>query len=194
MIVTHRDKDHSGGIVAVQEAVPIGRTLSSVAELPGERCLAGQAWEWDGVRFTMLHPEAGDYAGKAVKTNNMSCVLRVENASGSALLTADIEARDEQALLLRSPELLASNVLLVPHHGSNTSSTPDFIAAVGARAAIIPVGYRNRFQHPRPEVVARYANAQVWRTDRDGAVRVHLASGLPLSSYRAEYRRYWHRQ
>ena len=194
LIVTHRDKDHAGGVVAVQEAVPIGRTLSSVPELPGERCVAGQSWEWDNVRFTMLHPASSDYERKAVKTNNMSCVLRVENAFGSALLTADIEARDEQALLLRSPELLASNVLLVPHHGSNTSSTPDFIAAVDAREAIIPVGYRNRFQHPRPEVVARYANAQVWRTDRDGAVRVHLASGLPLSSYRAEYRRYWHRQ
>ncbi|TXH22470.1 MAG: competence protein ComEC, partial [Elusimicrobia bacterium] len=130
-----------------------------------------------------------------VKPNHLSCVLRIANASGSVLLTADIEARDEQALLRRAPDRLASDVLLVPHHGSTTSSTPDFVAAVGAREAIIPVGYRNRFQHPRPEVVARYGNSRLWRTDRDGAVRVVLAGDRPsLSAYRDEYRRYWHGQ
>ncbi|MCQ1549675.1 MAG: DNA internalization-related competence protein ComEC/Rec2 [Candidatus Accumulibacter phosphatis] len=194
LIVTHRDKDHSGGIVAVQEAVPIARTLSSLPELPGERCQAGQVWEWDGIRFTILHPDAAAYGHQAARTNHMSCVLRIENAFASILLTSDIEARDEQALLDRAAPLLRSDVLLVPHHGSATSSTPDFVAAVGAREAIIPVGYRNRFQHPRPEVVERYSGSRVWRTDRDGAVRIRLASGLTLSAYRAEYHRYWHGQ
>jgi competence protein ComEC len=192
LIVTHRDKDHSGGVVAVREALPPARMLSSVAELQPERCVAGQAWQWDGVRFTILHPVDGDYDRQAAKTNHMSCVLRVENAAGSVLLTSDIEARDEQALLARSPALLASDVLLVPHHGSATSSTPAFIAAVGAREVVIPVGYRNRFQHPRPEVVERYSASRVWRSDRDGAVRISLAGGISLSSYRTAYRRYWH--
>jgi beta-lactamase superfamily II metal-dependent hydrolase len=97
LVVTHRDKDHSGGVVAVEEALPIGRRLSSVPELQPERCVAGQAWEWDGVRFTMLHPAAADYERQAVRSNNMSCVLRIENAFGAVLLTSDIEARDEQA-------------------------------------------------------------------------------------------------
>jgi competence protein ComEC len=194
LIVTHRDKDHSGGLVAIREALPIGRLLSSLPELEGERCIAGQAWEWDGVRFTMLHPDATDYPRKGGKTNNMSCVLRLENASGSVLLTSDIEARDEQQLLARAPELLHSDVLLVPHHGSGTSSTPAFIAGVGAREVIIPVGYRNRYQHPRPDVVARYAGSRVWRSDADGAVRVQLVGRLDLSSYRSDYRRYWQGQ
>ncbi|MBL8395980.1 MAG: DNA internalization-related competence protein ComEC/Rec2 [Candidatus Accumulibacter sp.] len=194
LIVTHRDKDHSGGVAAVEEALPIGRRLSSVAELQPEPCVAGQSWQWDGVRFTILHPVAGDYERKAARSNNMSCVLRIENASGSVLLTADIEARDEQALLTRSGAALGSDVLLVPHHGSGTSSTPEFIAAVAAREAIIAVGYRNRFQHPRPDVVERYAASRVWRTDRDGAVRIDLADGLALSSYRTGQRRYWHGQ
>ena len=120
-------------------------------------CIRDRAWDWDGVRFTILHPQADDYEHKAAKTNNMSCVLRIENASGSILLTSDIEARDEQALLARAADRLRSDVLLVPHHGSATSSTPAFIAAVGAREVVIPVGYRNRFQHPRPEVVERYS-------------------------------------
>jgi competence protein ComEC len=192
LIVTHRDTDHSGGVIAVQEALPIARTLSSLPELVGERCVAGQTWNWDGVHFTILHPQADDYQRKAARSNNMSCVLRIENAFGSVLLTSDIEARDEEALLARATDPLRSDVLLVPHHGSGTSSTPDFVAAVGAREVIIPVGYRNRFQHPRPEVVERYAGSRVWRSDRDGAVRIDLASGIALSSYRSEYRRYWH--
>jgi competence protein ComEC len=78
--------------------------------------------------------------------------------------------------------LLRSEIRLVTHHGSGTSSTAEFIAAVGAREAIIPVGYRNRFQHPRPDVVERYAGSRVWRTDRDGAMRVRLASEASLTS------------
>ena len=194
LVVTHRDKDHSGGLVAIRESVPVGRLLSSLPELDGERCLAGQAWEWDGVRFTMLHPAAAAYQSQSSKTNSMSCVLRLENASGSVLLTSDIEARDEQQLLARVPELLPSEVLLVPHHGSGTSSTPAFIAGVGASDVIIPVGYRNRYQHPRAEVVARYAGSRVWRSDADGAVRIELAGGVALSAYRREHRRYWHGQ
>jgi competence protein ComEC len=194
LIVTHRDKDHSGGVIAIEEALPIGRRLSSVPELQPERCVDGQHWEWEGVRFSLLHPTATDYARKLPKTNHLSCVLRIENAFGRVLLTADIEARDEQALLARAPALLRSEVLLVPHHGSGTSSTAEFIAAVGAREVIFPVGYRNRFQHPHPDVVERYAGSHVWRTDRDGAIRVRLAGHPALGAYRSEYRRYWHGQ
>jgi competence protein ComEC len=190
----YRDKDHAGGLVAIRESVPVGRLLSSLPELDGELCVAGQAWEWDGVRFTVLHPEATAYQSQTSKTNNMSCVLRLENAFGSVLLTSDIEARDEQQLLARAPELLRSEVLLVPHHGSGTSSTPAFVATVAAREVIIPVGYRNRYQHPRPDVVARYAGSRVWRSDADGAVRIELSGGVALSAYRREHRRYWYGQ
>lgn len=198
LVVTHRDTDHSGGLVAVQDAVPITRTLTSMPELAGERCANGQSWEWDGVRFTMLHPDAADYARtarqKEAKSNNMSCVLRIENAAGSVLLTSDIEAVDEQALLARSPALLRSDVLLAPHHGSRTSSTPDFVAAVGAREVVFPVGYRNRFNHPRPDIVERYAGSRLWRTDHDGAVRIALGSVIDLSAYRQVRQRYWYGQ
>jgi competence protein ComEC len=194
MVVTHRDKDHSGGVVAVQEALPIVRTLSSVAELSGEACVAGQHWAWDGVRFAVLHPEANVYEKPVRKTNNVSCVLSIENAAGRVLLTSDIEAVDEQALLARSPAALRSDILLVPHHGSRTSSTPEFVAAVGARDAIFPVGYLNRYGHPRPEIVEHYKGSRLWRTDRDGQVRITLSGNIGLSAFRQEHRRYWHGQ
>jgi len=162
MAISHRDKDHSGGVAAVQSAMPIDRLLSSIPELGGDKCHAGQRWEWDGVRFLILHPDSADYADPAKKPNNLSCVLRIETAGGSMLLPADIEADDEQALIERSSSLLRSTVLLVPHHGGNGSSTPEFIDAVAAHDVIFSAGYRNAFKHPRPEVQERYAASQPW--------------------------------
>jgi len=192
LIVSHRDKDHSGGLTAVQSSLPVNRLLTSITGLNGEPCAAGQDWEWEGVRFAILHPESGDYALKSKKPNNLSCVLRISNVSGSVLLTADIEAEDEKALLVRSPDVLHSAALVVPHHGGSGSSTPNFITAVGAREAIFSAGYRNAFNHPRPDVLERYSASRPWRTDHDGAVRIVLADSTEVSAWRKERRRYWH--
>lgn len=108
------------------------------------------------------------------------------------LLTSDIEAVDELALLARDTAALRSDVLLVPHHGSRTSSTPAFIAAVAAQQVIYPVGYRNRFGHPRADIVARYGDTPSWRTDRHGALTVRLAEDAIVSAYRETHRRYWY--
>ena len=207
VIVTHQDSDHSGGAEAVLEALPVGWLMSSlefahplsaapVAALP---CQAGQSWEWDGVRFSMLHPDAAQYQAPTRKANDMSCVLKIANAFGSALLTSDIEAVSERALLARYGSeqggALRSDVLIAPHHGSRTSSTPEFIAAVGAREVIFPVGYRNSFRHPRPDVVERYrlSGATLHRTDLQGALTLRLAAaGRSIVAARSERQRYWH--
>ncbi len=200
MVVSHADRDHSGGVMSVSEELPVGWLLSS---LPGDheistlplahrRCRDGETWDWDGVRFELLHPATPDYE-RFRKSNDLSCVLRITAAGRSLLLTSDIEARAEAALLARGRERLAAEVLLVPHHGSRTSSTPEFVAAVGAQEAIFPVGYRNRFGHPKAEVVARYEGVRQWRSDRDGAVSVQLGrGGINIEAERATRRRYWH--
>jgi len=200
MVVSHADRDHSGGALSVTEELPVGWLLSS---LPGDheistlplaqrRCRDGETWDWDGVRFELLHPATPDYE-RFRKSNDLSCVLRITAAGRSLLLTSDIEARAEAALLARGRERLAAEVLLVPHHGSRTSSTPEFVAAVGAQEAIFPVGYRNRFGHPKAEVVARYEGVRQWRSDRDGAVSVQLGrGGINIEAERATRRRYWH--
>jgi competence protein ComEC len=201
MVVTHNDTDHSGGAASVVGSFELDALYSSLGArhpLQGlvaapRRCLAGQSWEWDGVRFEVLHPAPADYAAR--RANHLSCVLRVASAGGAMLLTGDIERAAEAAMLARDAAALRAEVLLVPHHGSRTSSSAEFLAAVGPAAAIAPAGYRNRFGHPDPEVVARYRamGVRVFRTDRDGAVTARLgAGGFALAAERQARRRYYH--
>jgi competence protein ComEC len=203
LVVTHQDTDHSGGAEAVLDAVPVSWLMSSLtyehrfSALPvaALSCSAGQEGEWDGVRFEVLHPLAQQYAAPTRKTNDMSCVIKVSNAYSQVLLTSDIEALSEQALLARDAGRLHAEVLIVPHHGSRTSSTPEFIAEVGAREVIFPVGYRNHFGHPRPDVVERYrqSGARMYHTDLEGALTLHLdAPSAQIVTERSERRRYWH--
>ena len=194
LVITHADSDHAGGLASLQAALPIGGLLSSWPEAGGEPCQAGQRWEWDGVEFAVLHPLAEDYAaGRA--SNNLSCVMTVTTGDHRLLLTADIEAVDEASLLARAPAAIAADVLLVPHHGAKTSSTQPFVSAVGARHVLFSAGYRNRFAHPRSEVIERYAEggARIWRTDRDGALAIVLrADGVAVTAWRQARQRYWY--
>ena len=200
MVISHADKDHEGGAASVLAAMPVALLKTSLPfEHPlsaqpvrHELCVDGDAWEWDGVRFEMLHP-AGEPLSR--KSNDLSCVLRVAAGGHRMLLTSDIEAVSEQALLARHGQRLAAEAMTAPHHGSKTSSTAEFIAAVGAREVVFPVGYRNRFGHPKEEVLARHAaaGARLHRTDRDGAVSLLLSPlGVAVRHERAESRRYWH--
>jgi competence protein ComEC len=213
LMLSHRDSDHVGGAASLAAALPVGvlhssletghALLASGAEQQQQRCLAGQQWDWDGVHFELLHPQAEAYQ-QAVKSNAMSCVLRVsggatagaQSTGRSALLTGDIEAAQELALLQRVPAAaLRADVLLVPHHGSKTSSTEAFLAAVAPQVALVQAGYRNRFGHPAPAVLARYqalgiqtlaspdCGAWQWRS-LDGAWQCQRQRSL----------RYWHRR
>jgi competence protein ComEC len=200
MIVSHNDLDHAGGALSILGAMPVDLVLSSLAaghpivsRAPlHQRCLAGQGWVWDGVAFDILHPVRADYAAPG-KVNDLSCVLRVQTAHGSILLTGDIEKSAEAEILAREATL-ASTILVAPHHGSRTSSTPQFIAAVAPAITVFTVGYVNRFGHPRADVVARYAQhgSAVMRTDETGAIRFGFdAGGVSVDAYRSSHARYW---
>ena len=200
MIVSHDDMDHTGGALSVLQALPVewlGTSLPETDPLPlfadrAFRCEAGQAWTWDGVRFEMLHPDPPSYE-KRMKDNDRSCVLKITAASGSVLIPGDIERRAEETLL-RAGAVLSADVLIAPHQGSNTSSTPAFVQNVNARSVVFPVGYRNRFGHPHPSVVERYKErgSTLYRTDSDGAVLITFGvQKIHLQRYRALYRRYW---
>jgi competence protein ComEC len=202
MIVTHSDNDHSGGALSilrdirtgwVLSSLPAGHPIAAVARQHAH-CIAGQNWEWDGVRFEMLHPTAASYDNAALKPNARGCTLRITAKGGGILLPADIEAAQESALLATVPQALPADILLAPHHGSGTSSTPAFLAAVRPQHAIFQAGYRNRYHHPRADVLDRYRalGAGIWRTDESGAVSMEVDAALQISAYRQKHARYWH--
>jgi competence protein ComEC len=202
LIVSHDDNDHSGGAASVLDAMPVAWLASSLGHdhplfehaSRHIRCFAGQEWEWDGVHFSMLHPTWDSYADSKVTDNNRGCVLKVTSMHGSLLLPADIERAAEVELLERSSDHLRADVLVVPHHGSKTSSTPDFLHAVEPSVAIFTVGYRNRFGHPKAEIVEQYRilGSRLYRSDQDGAVLLDFsAHGIGLILWREAHRRYW---
>lgn len=199
LLLSHRDTDHVGGAAALMQALPVAELRSSLedehpllrAGPPVRRCEAGQAWQWDGVRFEVLHPTAADYRA-GLKPNDLSCVLRVTSAGGPrALLAGDLEAEQERALVRRTPDLRA-DVLLVPHHGSKTSSSPELLAAVRPAVGLVQAGYRSRFGHPAPPVLARYQTAgiPVVATPACGAWQWQSATGRGRCQ-RDLVRRYW---
>ena len=204
LVISHDDHDHTGGVHSVLQAVPVASMLSSLNDFdpllllgPEERrCHSGLSWNWDGVMFEILHPPRGTDVAVRKKSNDRSCVLKISAGGGSVLIAADIERRSERLLLDTAAAALRADVLVVPHHGSRTSSTGDFVRAVAPLAVIFPVGYRNRFRHPHPEVVERYteAGSSSHRTDLDGAITFELGPGrsLVINRHRDRYLRYWH--
>lgn len=198
VIVTHDDNDHAGGAASVLGNFEVGELRSSLARghpllalAPFARpCRAGESWSWDGVAFAFLHPENL----QAKKANNLSCVLKVTAGGRSMLLTGDIELAAESDLVARDAPALAADVLLVAHHGSRTSSSREFLAAVRPAIAVISVGYRSRFGHPSMEVLERLdaLNVRVLRSDVHGAVTVFLSRHFDIRTERADRQRYWH--
>jgi competence protein ComEC len=198
IVISHQDSDHSGGAPAVMDMQPQADVLTSIAaEHPlqqlgtMQRCERGQSWLWDGVQFEVLHPSAADYERK-LKPNALSCVLRVRTDHASALLAGDIEAAQEQDLL-QSGQALQADWLLVPHHGSATSSTQAFLETVQPSMAVVQAGYRNRFGHPRPDVLQRYSDlgVQVVQTPRCGASVWRSEQPKLVQCERNQRQRYW---
>ncbi len=183
MMISHTDNDHRGGAPAVRRLMKVNKEMGALA---GESCNRGQNWAWDGVHFEVLNGPA-----PGLSKNNGGCVLKIESAGFSALLPADIEKKAEARLVQEMPERLRADVLIAPHHGSKTSSTDEFVAAVHPKLVIYGAGWRNHFQHPRPEVVARYdgIGAQQYITGNLGALTVQPE--LKVESYRAKAMSFW---
>ena len=197
LVLSHSDIDHVGGAAAVLEGMRVGVTWAGepVAGIAAAPCRAGDRWRWDGVEFAMLHPPVRH----GLRGNNASCVLLV-TATGRAsagtspgrrsprraLLAGDIERWVEHGLSVPTVDWL-----LVPHHGSATSSTAAFVTATRPRFAIVGTRWNNRFGHPHPDVVARYravgshivstavAGALRWRSDRPDAIEAERCGGSP---------------
>ncbi|MDG4605097.1 MAG: DNA internalization-related competence protein ComEC/Rec2 [Candidatus Contendobacter sp.] len=194
LIVSHADSQHTGGVRSLRELMPVARILTSAPEQTpiegAQPCRAGTAWEWDGVRFQLLHPPPTGFSG-----DNASCVLQVESAAGRILLPGDIEAAAETALATRYGTGLAAEILVAPHHGHRNLSTLAFLNAVQPRYVLFATGHRNRFGYPRAETIARYqaTGAILLNASDEGAITFRLEPGAALTPerYRRDHRHYW---
>ncbi len=197
MIISHKDNDHRGGFESVAKSLSIGYLLSgspaSLRKFPAHACYQGQYWVADGIRFTILHPE---FKGNE-KGNNRSCVLHVQSTYGDILLTGDIHRDAEQGLYTRN--IVQADILLVPHHGSKTSSSWAFLRKVKPKLAIVSAGFQSRFNHPAKLIRKRYTalNIPLLNTAQSGAIEVILdgrGRSYRVKKYRVDHRRYWHRK
>lgn len=197
LVVSHGDIDHAGGAQSLARALPVGTllagdaaSLATVNAAARDRCQAGQRWGWDGVTFEVLSPE---HPESAPSDNDGSCVVRVSSTGYGhvAVLPGDIGAATEQRLAA-AERLAPATLVVVPHHGSRSSSSPRFVAALNARYALVSAGHRNRFNHPAPEVRERYraGGSRVIETARAGSVWIRLGARIEIDSSRA-HRRYW---
>ncbi|NJD05723.1 MAG: DNA internalization-related competence protein ComEC/Rec2 [Methylococcaceae bacterium] len=193
LVVSHGDNDHAGGAESVLKEFPPASIISSVAERYPEAssCRAGQSWTWDGVNFAMLGP-----LQPAPNDNDNSCVLKVATGAACALLTGDIEKPAELQLVDRYGDGLHCQVVVAPHHGSNSSSSAEFLSRLRPSYGLIPAGYRNRWRFPHPEVVARYraAGAEILTSAEAGAITVDVDPDGLISKpkiHRLEQGRFW---
>ncbi|MEX0975982.1 MAG: DNA internalization-related competence protein ComEC/Rec2 [Woeseia sp.] len=196
LLVSHGDLDHAGGVASLARSTDIKQVVTGdyLDRLPGPqlRCRRGQAWLWDGVQFAILHPA---YAAEGSK-NDGSCVVEATVGSHRLLLSGDIESAAENELLVSS-SLSPVNLVVVPHHGSRTSSGAHFVQQLHPEVAIVSAGFDNRWGFPDTEVVRRWqsAGAKVLTTATSGAIGYRLCArtGLrALGEYRVDVRRYWH--
>jgi competence protein ComEC len=202
LVLSHGDSDHIGGTESVLRGIPVVNVISSLPNTHpvlqfaahNDACADGQTWEWDGVRFEMLHPAQSDSSTSVEHNNEGSCVLRVSTKEHSVLLTGDIEKLAELRLLKLHAKNLPVTLLVVAHHGSMSSSSQAFVDAVHPRYAIFTAGYLNRFGHPKEEIVERYraAGSELLRSDNDGAISIAMdAQNFQVERYRTTHARYW---
>ncbi|MDR2032717.1 MAG: DNA internalization-related competence protein ComEC/Rec2 [Azoarcus sp.] len=216
VMISHDDTDHAGGLESVRARLEIGAIIAGDGETgiapgvgangnrvaprksepgsaPGGPCAAGLRWQWDGVDFTVLAP---DELPPGRRGNAQSCVVRISGAGGAALLlTGDIGRAGEEKLTRQYGAALASTAVVAAHHGSRTSSSAAFIAAVHPQAAIFSAGHRNRYGHPHPQVLARWeaAGARNLRTDSGGTILLESAgAAMRIAAWREIRPRYWH--
>ncbi len=192
VVVSHADNDHAGGLGAIVEAYPDAAVIAG-PDLVWDgavSCRRGQRWEWDGVSFELLHPpEAFPRLG-----NDSSCVLRIDTAAHALLLTGDVERTAERSLIAADLDLQA-DVVVVPHHGSATSSTAELTTAIRPALAIVSAGHANQWGFPKADVVARWARvgAAMIVTGESGAVSLRFTSadGFELHTQRTQRLRAW---
>lgn len=215
LIISHGDSDHRGGLESIINGISVGQlysgeklvkknsainTLKQEIKLPNsQNCHTTKSWQWGSANFKFLNfrqeedNQQIEWGGLAIgKSNNRSCVLSISVNDKTILLTGDIEKKAERLLVIQNIE--QHDVIVVPHHGSLTSSNQQFVDKINAKEAIFSTGFANQWRFPKTKVVERYQRngSNIWVTDKQGAIKVNLVEGLfHITAERERYRNFW---
>jgi len=197
VVISHGDNDHAGSLPVLLAGMPVTQVISGASQVVDNSietisCQDDFSWQWDEVTFLLMQADQSLWSNE----NNRSCVLKISSKNFGVLISGDIEAAAERGLLEKYGETLQVDVLLAPHHGSQSSSSAALLDQVKPNLVIVSSGYRNRFGHPHPKVVARYQQRQieVINTAEQGAITLSSQERQiepVVESYRQEFKRYW---
>ncbi len=192
VVTTHPDIDHAGGTEALVRAFPNVLLIGSDHASDVLSCQGFPAWRRDSVAFQLL---PGDEFPDFSTANDRSCALLVDNGRHAVLLTGDTSDHAEMLLIRAArPEVLDRlKVVVVPRHGSRSSSSRAFVRRTRPRYAVVSAGRHNGYGHPHAQVVERWqqAGARVFSTAESGAIRWYSGSPSVLRTFRREALRYW---
>ncbi|MEZ2379362.1 ComEC family protein [Enterobacter sp. RCC_40] len=193
VILSHEHLDHAGGLATLQKTWPTLWIRSPLGRVEHRPCFRGQRWIWEGLTFTVHWPPAG-YSERG---NNRSCVVKIDDGEQSALLTGDIEAPAEQTMLSHYWRHLASTVIQVSHHGSNTSSSLPLVQRVEGSIALDSAARYNAWHFPSAKVIRRYRKeGYIWHdTPHSGQISVTFSQHRwQIQRVRDEYLPRWYHQ
>ncbi len=192
MIISHSDNDHAGGLAEISKGITINELIYNKQQaVERSLCVQGKDFSWQNLHFSMLWPKE-----VVSEENNDSCVLLINDGKQSVLLTGDITKKVEASLLKQYPHLRA-DILIVPHHGSKTSSSDLFIKKLSPLVAVVSAGYLNRWNMPVDEVVQRYKqnNVELLNTAISGQIIFNMSvSGIKKQSYYDDLWPFWFAQ
>lgn len=179
IIISHPDLDHRGGLASIEEQYPNPELIVDDPSFyhRGVSCHQYPDWQWEGVSFKFF-PILSPLKGK----NNRSCILQISNLAGKVLLSGDIESLAENYLIKTYGKKLASNIVLIPHHGSKTSSSLAFVKEVSPQFAIVSYGFDNRYHFPHSKALKAY-QIPVFNTLDCGMVSVNLSRNLSMTPH-----------
>jgi competence protein ComEC len=208
VIISHTDSDHIGGLEEVTKYKLVNKLSTSLSDaddawqtskqlaiganqLLANSCIADHVWQLDGVEFEFLQIKK-----KKIHKNDSSCILKITTEQHSILLPGDITAKTEKLLVAKYGDKLKSDILIIPHHGSGTSSSEQFITAVSPKYAIVSAGYSNSYGHPKSEILARYIsnNVGIFNTIEHGTISFNLSTigkTIEYNCYRIAKSNFW---
>ena len=188
LVISHADNDHAGGTDVIMAAFPNAQLISDDSAKGAIDCRP-KAFMWQAIKLEIVAPTF------AAAGNNGSCVIRLSKGGNSILLTGDIEASAELALI--TDKAIVSQVMSAPHHGSRTSSSVGFINAVAPELVLFPAGFNNRYGFPKEDVVARYhrLDIETLTTGEQGQLSVIFKHGsVDYYTYRSDFAPFWYNQ